>query len=66
MRTPSIEKELSNEEIIDMLNKRFDEIDYRSAIDDVINFIDMSEYNSIRIWCSEKFKQIMEKLSSDD
>ena len=49
-----------------MLNKRFDEIDCRSAIDDVSNFIDMSEYNSIRIWCSAMFKQIAEKLSSDD
>jgi len=45
-----------------MLMERFGEIDYASAVNDVINFIDLSEYNAVRIWCAEMFSQISEGL----
>jgi len=53
---------LTHDDVVRMLSDRFGEIDYKSAIDDVINFIDSEEYNSVRIWCPELFRQITEDL----
>lgn len=46
-----------------MLNKRFDNIDYKSAKDDVRSFINDKE--SLDIWCAEMFKQITDGLEAD-
>ena len=61
-KTAEIDHDLSHEEIYGMLMERFGEIDYKSAVDDVVNFIDPSEYGSVRIWCSEMFRQISADL----
>ena len=45
-----------------MLMERFGEIDYASAVNDVINFIDSIEYSAVRIWCAEMFRQSSEGL----
>lgn len=47
----------------DMLNKRFDNIDYKSAKEDVRSFINDKE--SLNIWCAEMFKQITDGLEAD-
>ena len=46
-----------------MLNKRFDNIDYKSAKEDVRSFINDKE--SLNIWCAEMFKQITDGLEAD-
>ena len=61
---PDMEGDLSHADVMELLNRRFKEIDYKSAIDDVSNFIGSEEYNSVRIWCSEMFEQITVSLKS--
>jgi len=61
---PDLKKDLTHSDVIELLNRRFEEIDYASAIDDVINFIGTEEYNSVRIWCPEMFEQISASLRS--
>lgn len=61
-RTMYIGRGLTNEDVVGMLMNRFGEIDYKSAIDDVLNFIDSDEYDSVRIWCPELFRQITADL----
>ena len=61
-RTMDVGHGLTHEDVAGMLMDRFGEIDYKSAIDDVINFIDSDEYDSVRIWCPELFRQITADL----
>ncbi len=61
---PDMEGDLSHADVMELLNRRFKEIDYKSAIEDVSNFIGSEEYNSVRIWCPEMFEQITVSLKS--
>ena len=56
------ETECSLDEIKQMLNKKFDSIDYEQAKNDVAPFI--RDTSSINLWSAEFFKQITEELSA--
>ena len=61
-----IDESLTHQQILQLLGDRFDEIDYKSAIADVVNFIESSEIESVNMWCSEMFKQISSKLHPNE
>jgi len=48
--------------IMDMLNRRFDEIDFQSAISDVIPFLRSDHTQAVKIWCPEMFRRLSERL----
>ena len=50
---------LDREKLVEMLKKRFDELNWTSAEDDVINFIQPSQ---LREWGSEPFKNLAERI----
>ena len=49
------EKELSFDEVIEMLKERFREIDYNSAREDVMAFMNKEDINSLDYWDPELF-----------
>ena len=59
------DRDLTFEEIIDSLKKRFMEIDYKSAIDDVLNFIDPMKEEELKYWGPELFIQVTEDLKCE-
>ena len=50
---------LDHEKLIKMLKKRFEELNWSSAKDDVINFIEPSQLEE---WGSEPFMNVAEKI----
>ena len=60
------EEELNHPQVVDLLNSRFDDIDYRSAIKDVLNFIPMEKVGSVELWCPKMFRQITEGLRPEN
>ena len=57
------DKDLSFEEVIEMLKERFRKIDYNSAREDVVVFMNKEEISSLENWGPELFIGLTEDLS---
>ncbi|MBO5547469.1 MAG: hypothetical protein J5920_01755, partial [Candidatus Methanomethylophilaceae archaeon] len=53
---------LSHRDIVAMLNDRFREIDYDTAKQDVVPFLNPEALKSTEIWCPEMFIQLTSEL----
>lgn len=56
------EDDLSLDKVKEMLNDRFEKIDYENAKDDVINFI--KDKSSLNLWSERFFKEITKELKN--
>ena len=56
------DRDLTFEEISDMLRKRFSEIDYNSARRDVMPYVDTVTKEEVKKWCPELFIQMARSL----
>lgn len=57
------EEKFNIDELKDLLNKRFDQIDYKNAKEDIETFIE--DKNSLDLWSKEFFKEITTNLMAD-
>lgn len=57
------EEKFNRDVLKDLLNKRFDQIDYKNAKEDIETFIE--DKNSLDLWSKEFFKEIITNLMAD-
>ena len=60
------DEDLTHVEVIELLKRRFEEIDYESAKNDVRRFLQKEERGSLDSWCPDLFIKFADELESQD